>query len=129
MDIVKILAVCFIATVLVVVLRQYKQEYGLVITLAALIIVLYFIFSGIFPAVRQVQSMLEKSGIEYGYFKTAFKALGVAYITGFIADTCRDYGQNALASNAELAGKCAIFLLSLPMLFTVLETALGFAGA
>lgn len=128
MDVTKILAVCFVAAVLIVLLRQYKSEYGILISAAAGIAVLLILFDSILPAVGRMQELIEKSGASAGYFKTALKALGIAYITGFVADTCRDFGQSSLAAKAELAGKCAIFLLSVPLLCAVLNTALGFAG-
>ncbi|MFQ8952752.1 MAG: SpoIIIAC/SpoIIIAD family protein [Oscillospiraceae bacterium] len=52
----------------------------------------------------------------------ALKALGIGYITGFIADACRDGDRQALRK-AELAGKCAVFIL-LPLIASILETAL-----
>ena len=42
---------------------------------------------------------------------------------GFISDACRDAGQQALASRAELAGRCAVFIVSLPLLEQILGTA------
>ena len=60
------------------------------------------------------------------YFSVALKAIGIGYITGFIADACRDGGQASLAGKAELAGKCAVFILVLPLIASILETALGF---
>ena len=72
-----------------------------------------------------IKSYIEAYGIETEYFKVALKALGIGYVTSFIADTCRDSGQTSLASKAELAGKTAIFVLSLPILVSVLNIAVG----
>ena len=69
---------------------------------------------------------LGDNGVKTEYFKIALKAVGIAYITDFIADASRDAGQTSIASKAELAGKSAIFLLSVPVLMSVLETAIGF---
>lgn len=125
MDIFKILAICFVAAILAVILKQHKAEYALIISLAAGILVMYFIFRGIFAPIELIKGKLTASGINSEYFKVALKALGIGYVTGFIADTCRDSGQTSLAAKAELAGKCAIFLLSVPLILSVLETALG----
>ena len=70
--------------------------------------------------------MLSAYGVEAEYFKVALKALGIGYITSFAADSCRDAGQSALASKAELAGKCAVWMLSLPLVVSVLKIAVGF---
>ena len=72
-----------------------------------------------------LKGYIEDYGIETEYFKVAIKALGIGYITSFIADACRDSGQSSLAAKAELAGKAAIFVLSLPLLISVLNIAVG----
>lgn len=126
MDIFKILAVCLVTAVLAILLKQYKAEYSIAAVLGGGIIVIAFILKNISAPIEYLKNELEASGINTDYFKVALKALGIGYITGFIADACRDSGQNALASKAELAGKCAIFILSLPLISSILQTALGF---
>lgn len=120
------MAICFIAAVLAVVVKQYKAEYALFVVLAAAVIVIIEVIRSVAAPVAALAGRLEQSGVKNEYFAVALKALGIAYVTGFIADTCRDSGQTSLASKAELAGKCAIFLLSVPLIVSVLEAALGF---
>lgn len=122
----KILAVCLITAVLCVILKQKNGEYALFATLAAGVIIIGVIFKNIAGALSSVKSMLSGYGVETEYFKVALKALGIGYITSFAADACRDAGQTALASKAELAGKCAVWLLALPLAVSVLEMAVGF---
>ena len=74
-----------------------------------------------------IKEKIDQSGIDSSYFKVAIKALGIGYITSFVAEACRDAGQNSLALKAELAGKCAIFILSVPLILSILETTLGFS--
>lgn len=124
---IKILAIVIIVAALSMLLRSYRQEYAFLLVLAAAAAVLVFLFSSVFPTIDRVRALFEKSGNAAVYFATALKALGVAYITGFAADICRDFGQTALAQVADIAGKCAVFALSLPLMCAVLETALKFA--
>ena len=128
MELFKILGICFIAAVLAVIIKQYKGEYALIITLVAAGIVIVAAVRAIAAPVAALAQKLEDCGVNGEYFTVALKGLGIAYITGFIADACRDSGQTSLAAKAELAGKCTIFLLSMPLLFSVLETALGFVS-
>ena len=122
----KILAVLLVAACLCVVLKPKAGEYAFVVMLGAGIIVLAFVFSAVSQPIKEISQKLQDSGIETEYFKIALKAIGIAYVTDFIADSCRDAGQSSIASKAELAGKAAIFLLTVPLLMSVLETALGF---
>lgn len=126
MEILKILAICIITAVLAVVLKQQKGEYALMAALAGGTVVILYVLKGILEPIEYINAKLLNNGVKTEYFAVALKALGIGYVTGFIADICRDSGQASLAAKAELAGKCAIFILSVPLISAVLETALGF---
>lgn len=125
MEIFKILAICIITAVLAVVLKQQKGEYSLMVALAGGTVVILYILKGVSAPIEYINARLLNSGVNTEYFAVGLKALGIGYVTGFIADLCRDSGQASLASKAELAGKCAIFIISLPLISAVLETALS----
>lgn len=126
MEIFKILAICLISAVLAIVLKQQKGEYALMVALAGGAVVILYILKGVFEPIEYIKARLLSCGVKTEYFAVALKALGIGYVTGFIADACRDSGQASLAAKAELAGKCAIFILSVPLISAVLETALSF---
>lgn len=126
MEIYKLLAVCLLAAVLAAMLHRYKAEYALAVSLGAGAVILLYLVKSIAAPVAQLQKSLEQYGVRTEYFKTALKALLIGYLTGFIADACRDSGQASLAAKAELAGKCAVFLLSWPLILSILQTAVGF---
>lgn len=117
-----------VSAILVVTLRTRLQEYGFLMLLIAVTITLIYAFSGMFGAVAKIQNLFERSGNANVYFTTVLKALGISYITSFAADTCRDFGLSALAQTAEICGKVAIFVLSVPLVTSVLEMALKFVG-
>lgn len=128
MDILKILGLCIISAVLSIVLKQHKQEYAFFISVCSAVFILSLILTKLLPAVEEIKLLISASGIDTEYFKTALKALVIAYLTEFVANTCRDFGQSSLASKAELAGRTAIFIISIPLLSLVLKTALSFKG-
>ncbi len=122
----KILAVCLVGAGICVVLKPKSGEYAFAVMLGVGILVLMFVFNVVSQPIKEISVKLQESGIETEYFKIALKAVGIAYITDFIADSCRDAGQTSIASKAELAGKAAIFILTVPLLISVLNTAIGF---
>lgn len=126
MDIIKILSIIIICAVLALVLKQYKAEYSIFISVIAGAFILIFAGEKIMEAVSLLRSKLDEAQIGGEYFSIALKALGIAYLSGFIADLCRDAGQTALATKAEIAGKCAIFILCIPLSITLLSTVLEF---
>ena len=110
---------------LAVLLKQQKSEYALAVSLAGGAIVLLLVLKNIFVPLLRLRDALTEAGIRADAFGVALKALGIGYITGFIADACRDNGQAALAAKAEFAGKCAVFLLAIPYLLAILDLAVG----
>ena len=125
MEIFKVLGICIITAVLALILKQQKGEYAFLISLAGGLAVMIDIISGIVPQAAAIGMRLSEYGVNTEYFKIAFKALGIGYITSFVADACRDSGQASLAGKAELAGKCAVFLISMPLISGILKTALS----
>ena len=125
-DVFKITALCLVAAAICVILRQKNAEYALLVSIAAGIAVTAVVLKNISLPLKSFSQAISSYGIKTEYFKVALKAVGIGYVTDFIADACRDSGQTSLAAKAELAGKSAIFLLSVPLMLSVLETAVGF---
>lgn len=127
-EVIKCVTVILVAAVLVVTLRTRLQEYGFLLMLVAVAIVLMIAFSSVFDSIEKIGDLLNRNGSANVYFTTALKALGISYTSSFAADTCRDFGMSALAQTAEICGKAAIFVLSIPLVTSVLEMALKFIG-
>lgn len=125
-DIFKILGICLVAAILCVTLKSKSGEFALLISVVAGITVSLLVLKKLTSPLILLKEQLEEYKIDTEYFKVAIKAVGIGYITSFIADACRDSGQTSLASKAEFAGKCAIFLLSVPLIISILKTAIGF---
>ena len=110
------LGLCLIAVMLSVVIGDYKKEYSVVITVSVGCIVLIGIISTVRQPLSEFLKIIKDSGVQSGRFLTAAKVLAIGYITQFIADTCRDFGQSAVAAKAELIGRATIFVITIPLL-------------
>ena len=58
-----------------------------------------------------------------------FKGLGIAVLSQFCADLCRQTGENMLANGVEGAGRAELLLLCLPLLKELIGTAGTLLGA
>ena len=125
-EIFKILALLLITAAICIVLSRSNFEYALLASVIAGVIVGVMVLNNLADSFILIRDSLEEYGVNTEYFKVLIKALGIGYITNFIADTCRDSGQTSLASKAEFAGRSAIFILSVPLIIQVLKTAVGF---
>ena len=125
---IKVLGIVMVTAILALTVGAQKPEYGFMLCLAGGTAAVMILVKTVLPQANTFISAIENNYGTVSYFFVAVKALGISYLTGFIADTCRDFGQSALAAKAELAGKCAIFILCVPPALGVLEAAAGFAS-
>ena len=67
---------------------------------------------------------VERANISGVYITTLLKIIGMAYITEFAAESCRDASQNAIAAKIELAGKILIIITAMPVITSVMNVIL-----
>ena len=115
MNITMIVSVALIAAILSIILRQYKPEYSLFISIAAGIIILTAVIAVIDPLIGFVTNITDEAGLSGIYAQILIKSLAVCYITQLACDCCKDAGETAIAGKIQLAGKIAILLIALPM--------------
>lgn len=128
MNVVGIAGLALCAAVIAAMLRRYHQEYAVLLSIAAGVVILLELFANIAPALGQIKTLLSTSGLSADYALILLKTLGVCFLAQFAADSCRDAGENALASKVELAGKISIVVLSLPLFEKIAETAVRLIG-
>lgn len=121
MDITSIAGLGIIAAVLCVIVRQYKPEMALGISIACGVLILTSVIAMLAPSVSEIAELTEAAGLDEGWAAILLKALAVCYITQLSSDCCRDAGESAIAGKIELAGKAAIVVISLPV-FSQLAT-------
>lgn len=127
-EVIKVTVVLVVSAVLIIALRNYLGEYSVLLSIVTVAVVLVSVLGNLFNSIGKLSELMNKAQNISEYFTVVLKALGISYIAAFAADLCRDFGLSALAQTAELTGKIAIFILSLPLMSAVLEAALKFAG-
>lgn len=122
---IKIIIFCLTALILVVFLRQIKPEYSLIATVTAGAAVLIYLAVELYTPLLKILDRLNSYGISNSLTAYILKAMGICLITKFGAELCTDFGQSSLASKVELAGKTAVFILSLPLIEEILNTGIN----
>ncbi|MBD5114916.1 MAG: stage III sporulation protein AD [Ruminococcaceae bacterium] len=125
MNIVIIASVALIAAVLSIVLKQYKPEYSLFISIAAGILIFLSVIAVIEPIISFIGELTDMAGLEGVYGEVLIKALAICYITQLACDCCKDAGENAIAGKLQIAGKIAVLLIALPMFKSLVEIVTG----
>ncbi len=105
---------------LILLIKPQKKEYGMVLSLSAGIVLMLSGIACLYPMLQYVFSLTADTS-EYPYLKFVLKALGIATLTSFSAELCRDCGEGSLASHIEFLGKAATLALSMPLLKDLIQ--------
>lgn len=126
MDIVKIISLCLCGLFAVLLLRQVKNEYAV---FASLFINISLMASAVLflkPVFDYIKG-LENIGFENSfYIPLMFKCASVALLCTIASEICKDAGENSMGLKIELAGKCTIISMSLPLVKTVFNYVVEF---
>lgn len=125
MNIVIIASAALIAAVLSMVLKQYKPEYSLFISIAAGVLIFLSVIAVIEPIISFIGELTDRAGLEGVYGEVLIKSLAVCYITQLACDCCKDAGENAIAGKLLIAGRIAVLLIALPMFKSLTEIVAG----
>ena len=116
MSIISVCAVCIASVVVSNMVKQYRPEYAILITVCSGCAVMLIIFSQLAPILSAAEQLFDSSGVNTEYIKTMLKAAGICYISHFGGLVCKDSGYQTAAENIELCAKVSIALLTLPIL-------------
>src|SRR5690625_443482 len=122
MEIVQIVGIGIVSTILVVLLRQSnKSEFALLVSLITGIIIFSMILGKLKYVVETLNQLARNTNLEFAYFSTILKIIGIAYIVEFGAQISRDAGEEAIASKIELGGKVVMMVLAMPILLALMD--------
>ena len=125
MDIIKILIVGVVTSIATIVLKQFKPELSILVSLAGGIIILIGIIYYLGNIVNSFMQIVNKTNVNFALFSSVLKIVGVGYITEFGANVCYDTGNSSIADKVLLAGKIIILCLALPIVSSMISTIVG----
>lgn len=121
MDAVKIIGVGLIALIIIVIIKQYKPEFAIYISLVSGIIIIFLVFGKLSGIISILTDLSKKAGINATYLSIILKITGIAILTEFGVSICKDAGETAIASKIEFGGKIIIISISVPIIAALLE--------
>lgn len=124
-DTVSTAALCIIGAVTAVLLKQYCREQAVLSTIAVCVMIIAAVLCSIAPVIEKLEYLFSQTELDNEHLRSLLKAVGICYMTGIAADICRDSGEQALASAAELWGRISLVLLTLPMIDSLLALITG----
>jgi len=121
MDIVKIIGVGLTATIIIIILKQYKPEFAIYASIIAGTIILFMVMDKLAAVMNILKSLANKTGTGSTFIGILLKITGIAILTEFAVSVCKDSGETAIASKIDLGGKIIIISISIPIITALLE--------
>lgn len=120
-EIVKIIGIGLISVVIAIILKQYKPEYALYVSIIAGILILFMAMEKISGIINLLQSISNKTYINKQFLGILLKITGIAIITEFAVSICTDAGEKSIATKIEIGSKVIIIAISIPIISSLLE--------
>lgn len=122
MEMIQIIGLGFVVMLLILLIRQQRPELAIQLSLTLATIIFLLVLSKINVVLNLFRDLAEKANISQLYLNTILKIIGIAYITEFGAQVCRDANEGAVASKIEFAGKVLVMVMAIPIIALVLDT-------
>lgn len=125
MEIIKIISVAIITCFLALLLKQYKPEFAMAAAICGGVLMLMMAAPSLMSLIDRANQFAARAGIDDKYLAPAFKIVGIAYLTQYSSEMCRDAGEGALAAKLEMTGKIIMLTVALPVAAALFETIEG----
>lgn len=102
-------------------MRQHCKEQYMMLSIAACVVVLGSAAAVLSPLLSDIREIFVDSGLSDSYLSLIFKAAAISLITHITCELCRDCGESAIASAAEIWGKACLSLMSVPLIKSIME--------
>lgn len=121
MDIVKIIGVGLISLIIIIILKQYKPDFAIYVSILAGAIIILLVMDKLSSIVSLLVSIQNKSNTNNQFLVILLKITGIAFLTEYASSICNDAGESAIATKIDLGGKVLIIAISIPIIQALLE--------
>lgn len=125
MEIIKIAGIALVSLFIILILKQYKPEFVVHVSIIAGILIFSMVVPKLSAIIELLNELASKLGDNSQFFSILLKITGIAYISEFATNLCKDSGETAIASKVELGAKIIIIAMSVPILGAVIELLIG----
>ena len=123
-DVIKIIGIGLLALIIIVILKQYKPEFAIYVSMIAGVLILVLSIQKLTGIINLLQSLANKTYINKSFLSILLKITGIAFITEFAVSICSDAGEKAIASKIEIGSKVVVISMSIPIISGLLEVIL-----
>lgn len=121
MEALQIVVIGIVATVMIMLLKDDKPEFAVLTSIITSIVIFYIVADKLKIVVQVLTDMAKNADVDFVFFTTILKIIGIAYIVEFGAQISRDAGEESIASKIELGGKVIIMVLAIPIFMALMD--------
>ena len=121
-EVIKIIGIGLIALILIIIIKQYRPEFAIYISLIAGVLILILALDKLTNIINLLKHICNESGVNSKFLGILLKMTGIAFLAEFAISICKDAGETALANKVELGSKAIVISMSIPIIYNLLET-------
>ena len=121
MEVIKIIGISLVSLIIIILLKQYKPEFAIYISLLTGILILILVMDKLTGIINLLQSLASKTSINSNFLSLLIKITGIAFLSEFAVSICKDSGEAAIANKIEIGTKIIIISMSIPIISSLLE--------
>ena len=121
MEVIKIIGIALIALIIIILLKQYRPEFAVYISLLTGVLILVLVMGQLAGVISLLHSLANKTSVNMTFLSLLIKITGIAFLSEFAVSICRDSGEGAIASKIEIGSKIVIISMSIPIISSLLE--------
>lgn len=125
MNIYQLLIAVTACLIVYLILKGVNERFAVYVTIGGAILILFYVVSKLTSVFSFIQHLADSAGVKNQYFEVVLKGLTVCYLGEFTVSSCKDCGQNGWGDKVELACRCTLLVLAIPLFEDFLEVILG----
>lgn len=122
----KIAGIAIISVCIILFFKEVKPSFGVFVSIAASILILFIVYDAVQNIITQFVLKITELSVPIDVFNFLLKVIGVSFVIEFIVSLTEDAGCNMLASKIKIAGKILLAVITIPMLFDLLDLIMSF---
>ena len=124
MDIIKIVGIGISSLFIAIILKQYRPEYWIYISIIAGILIFMLSIDKLQEIINMLTSIVNKASINTSFIFILLKITGISILAEYAISLCKDAGEVAIANKVDLGSKIIIISMSIPIINSILESIL-----
>ena len=127
MDIFALFGLVVIGSAIGMLVKAYRPDIYVPYAVAAGTVILLVTLGQFKPIAEQMSEFASRYDVSNAYVTAAFKVTGIACLTQFGSNLCKDMGESAIAGKAEFAGRVMILCVAVPVVLNIFSVIGSFA--